>query len=123
MSMEYWFKARLEFADKAAIKAARKELAEEGYQDHEDNLLCESELKWSGTVLEVDARGSMPYSCFEISSDVLRLYAQHATGGEALAINIEDGCGERHLAGGEEEELADEEVDALRKEYGWQEPG
>jgi hypothetical protein len=123
MTMEFWFKAKLTFADEAAIEAAKTDLAEEGYSDHEDNLLGETELKWVGTVLEVDSRGSMPYSCFEISSDVLRLFASSAVEGEALAINIEDGCGERYLAGGEEEELEDNEVEALRKTYGWHEQG
>lgn len=125
MSMEYWFFGRLEFRDKAAVDAAKEFLDEEGYADDDDNLLGDDELQWSGTTLRVDARGSMPYSGFEISSGVLQAYALHASAGEVIALNVEDGVGERYRAADGDleadhgDELEDDEVEQLRKEYGW----
>lgn len=125
MSMEYWFRGRLEFRDKAAIKAAKKFLSEEGYDDHDDNVLGEDELVWSGTTLTIDARGSMPYSSFEICGSLLAGYASHAASGELVVLNVEDGVGERFsaangdLAKDNSEDLDDDEVEELREEYGW----
>ena len=115
MTVSFLFRAKLQFRNPAAIDAARHELADEGYQDHEDNLLPEAELKWRGLELTVESSGSMPYSCFEISSGVLATYARHAATGEALAVNTEDGAGARYLPGGKSEALEDDEVAALRQ--------
>src|SRR5262245_23121836 len=120
MSMEFWFRGRLEYSDQEAIDAVAEALAEEGCVGHEDNLLTEADLTWSGRTLTIELRGSMPYSCFEISSFVLSLYAQYATTGEVILLNVEDGYGERCLAGGHSEDLGEDEVDVLRREYGWQ---
>ena len=117
--MEYWLKGRLEL-DASGRKAAENELEEEGYAEDDDNLLGEEQLVWVGDVLTVDERGSGPYDCFDTSSMVLSIYARHAKSGEMLAINIEDGTGDRYPAGADSIELEDEEVDALRAEYGWQ---
>ncbi|MGF1527389.1 MAG: hypothetical protein ACFCBW_11430 [Candidatus Competibacterales bacterium] len=125
--MEYWFRGHLEFNDQAAAEAAQKQLYEEGYEEEEDNLLRKEDFVWKGKELEIDKRGSMPYSCFGASSEVLAIYAQHATKGEVIALNVEDGVGERyHAADGSIEadhieELSDDEVKALCKEYGWDE--
>jgi hypothetical protein len=115
MTMSYLFRARLRFRDAAAIEAAKAELAEEGCLHHPDNLLTGEDLRWNGLELVVDTDGSMPYSCFEISTDVLAVYARHASSGEAIAANTEDGVGERFPAGGgEPEELEGAAIDALR---------
>ncbi len=117
--MEFWFRGKLEFADRASIDAANEELQAEGYVGHEDNLLSACDLVWTGTVLTIQSRGSMPYSCFQISSNALRVFAEHASSGEVVALNVEDGLGERYPAGGEAKDIGDREVDALRNEYGW----
>jgi hypothetical protein len=119
MTVEVWFKARLTFADAKAVSAAKAELKDEGCVGHADNLLTDEHLKWKGLTLEVQERWSMPYSCFEISSSVLNTYARHAKTGDALAINLEDGCGERYPAGDDGVELEEDEVDALREQAGW----
>ena len=100
-----------------AIDTARASLLDEGCVGHEDNLITDDDLRWKGRALTLDTRGTMPYSCFEISSFVLSIYAQHAASGELSVVNIEDGVGQRLLAGGESEELGEERVDALRREY------
>jgi len=114
MTMSFLLRARLEFPNAEAIDAARQALVSEGYTGHADNTLEHTDLKWRGLTLTVELSGSMPYSCFDISSGVLATYALHAASGEALAVNTEDGVGERFLAGGESEDLEDDEVDALR---------
>jgi hypothetical protein len=119
MSIEVWFRGKLEFADEKAVAAAKAELAEEGCADSDDNMI-KDDLKWSGTVLTIDSRGSMPSSCYDISSFALSIYARHAKSGEMLAIDIENGVGERLPAGSDGDELEDDEVDELREEYGWE---
>jgi len=125
MSMEFWFRGRLEFRDMSAIANAKQALVEEGCEGHEDNLVGDDDLQWNGTVLTVESRGSMPYSCFEISSCVLRTFAQYAGKGDVVALNVEEGCGERYMAGdgnaagGECVELNEDEIAGLRREYGW----
>jgi hypothetical protein len=117
MSMKYWFRGELTFRDQAAIDAALEELATEGCVGHEDNAVTEADLRWNGRVLTVDMRGWMPYSCFEISSFVLSIYAQHAASGELIAFNLDDGVGSRLRAGGEQDDLKGDEIEALRREY------
>jgi hypothetical protein len=119
--MEFWFTGRLDYRDQAAIDAARKALAEEGCAGHPDNLMTEERLHWAGTVLTIEYRGSMPYSCFEICSCVLRIYAEHATAGDVIVLDVEDGFGYRFVAGGssDEVELDDQEIHSLRRAYGW----
>ncbi|NUO54962.1 MAG: hypothetical protein HOV80_39490 [Polyangiaceae bacterium] len=120
MSIEVWFRGRLEFADDDAVDAANEELEDEGCNDTDDNEI-KDDLKWSGTVLTIDSRGSMPSSCYDISAMVLSIYARHAKSGEMLAVDIENGVGERYPAGSDGgDELEDDEVDELREEYGWE---
>lgn len=118
--MEFWYRGQLRFRDRAAIDAARAALVDEGCAGHEDNLIGDDDLRWNGTLLEIDMRGSMPYACFEISTFALSVYAQHAETGEVIALNVEDGVGERLCAGGEQAELDEDTVEALRRQYGWQ---
>jgi hypothetical protein len=120
VSTEFWFRGSLQFADDAAIEAVKQSLEEEGCIGHADNLITDDDLKWSGRTLTVESSGSMPYSCFEISSFVLSLYAQHAQRGELITLNVEGGYGDRHLAGGSTEELDEATIAALRAEYGWE---
>jgi hypothetical protein len=120
MSVATWFRGRLEFRDADAIARAKQELASDGCDRHEDNAIEESDLVWAGTVLTIDRRGWMPYSCFQISSHVLATYAEHASRGDIVALNVEDGYGERIVAGGESDELDEDEVEALRREHGWE---
>jgi hypothetical protein len=117
MAIDFWFHGELSFANQAAIDTARAALREEGCEAHEDNLITDDDLRWNGHVLALDMRGSMPYSCFEISSFVLSIYAQHAASGELTVLNVEDGVGELLSAGGESEDLDEERVAALRREY------
>jgi hypothetical protein len=119
MSMEYWFRGRLKFSGPDAIARAREVLAEEGCDDSDENL-AEADITWEGHELVIDARGSMPYACFETSWSVLGIYARYARDGEVVALNVEDGVGESMKAGSDDgDELSDEEVDELRAEYGW----
>jgi hypothetical protein len=120
MSTEFWFRGSLEFANDAAIDAVKKSLEEERCIGHADNLITDDDLTWSGRTLTVKSSGSMPYSCYEISSFVLSLYAQHAQRGELITLNVEGGYGTRHLAGGSSEELDEATIAALRAEYGWE---
>lgn len=111
--------------DATAIRDAAQFLEDEGYVGHEDNVLGDEELRWAGNVLTVHSRGSMPHASFEICSDVLRLWAQYARDGDVVALNVEDGLGERYLAGNGDAaggaciELGADEVAALRLAYGW----
>ena len=57
MSIEFWLRGRLEFRDATAIGDAKQALAEEGCEGHEDNLLGDDDLKWTGTVLTVESKG------------------------------------------------------------------
>jgi hypothetical protein len=123
MSMEFWFRGRLEYESQTAIDALAEALVEEGCVGHPDNLVTDDDLRWSGQTLTIESRGSMPYSCFDVSSFVLSLYAQHANRGEVIVLNVEDGLGERCLAGGAAEELDEAEVERLRVEYGWGKTG
>lgn len=127
MSTEYWFRGELVFADAASVAAARAELHDGGYVGHEDNLVSDEALRWNGLTLTIDDRGSMPYAAFEISASVMSTWARHALSGEVLTVSIEDGHGERHRAGGAgddgeevDDELDDDEIEALRAEYGWE---
>jgi hypothetical protein len=119
MGHEFWYRGHLEFKDQSAIDALRRNLEEDGYIGHEENPIEESDIIWSGRVATIDMRGSMPYSSFGIGSSMLGQYALHAAAGDVIALNVEDGYGERFVAGEEGRDLEDEEIDRLTEEYGW----
>jgi hypothetical protein len=113
MTVCFSLQGRLEYRDQTAIDAVKAALEEGGYVGHRDNLLDACNLKWSGTVLTIASSGSMPYSCLEICTAALEIYAEHAMAGEVVILNTDDRVGERILAGGESDELDEAEVDAL----------
>ena len=117
MSTGYWFRGRLSFASESAIGAARDELEEGGARTSPDNPFRDRELPIVDRVLTLEERGWMPYTCLEIACWVLGTWARHAAQGELLVLYTQDGYGLRIPAGGEDEELEPEEVDALLEQW------
>ncbi len=119
MTMEYRMRGRLEFSNDDAVKAAKALIRDEGY-DWEEGLVGDA-LRWSACALEIDTRGSTSYDDFDLSTDVLRMFAQHAHAGEIRAANLQDGYGQRFLPGNGDEaggacvELTEGELDELRR--------
>ena len=119
MSAEIFLWASLQFANEEAIEAANDELEEEGYRQHEDNLLLDGDaLQREGTELRCFWEGSAPSGCFEITAGALEIYARHAAGGEAIALELDAGFGYRYPGGydAEDPDFDDElEADEVRE--------